>query len=66
MDETELRKTLQDLARVIVRNEIVAEHFLCGKGLVSREELGTEVREVDERLQYDREWQNRFPGLFAD
>ena len=66
MDETELRKTLQDLARVIVRNEIVAEHFLCGKGLVSREELYTEVREVDERLQHDREWQNRFPGLFPD
>jgi hypothetical protein len=40
MNETQLTKTLQGLAHSVVRDEIVTEHFLCGKVPVSREELG--------------------------
>ena len=66
MNETQLTKMLQGLAHSVVRNEIVTEHFLCGKVPVSREELGAKVREIDTELKEpgDTRLQRRFPELF--
>ncbi len=68
MNETQLTKTLQGLAHSIVRNEIVTEHFLCGKVPVSRDELGAKVREIDAELKDpgDTRLQRRFPELFPE
>ncbi len=65
MDEGQLRKMLQALAHYVVRNEIVCEHYLASLG-VPPDEISAKVREIDEQLQENTHWQNRFPGLFQN
>jgi hypothetical protein len=63
MKEEQLIDTLRTLARHIVRNELVCEHFLESQG-ISRENLWMRAREMDRHLKEHSDWQNRFPGLF--
>ncbi len=64
MNETEIRDTLQQLARYITRNEIVCEHFLTQESPASPCAIGETVREVDKQLGENTAWQRRFPYLF--
>jgi Mn-dependent DtxR family transcriptional regulator len=63
MNEAQLIDTLRTLARHVVRNELVCEHFLESLG-VSRENIWTKARGIDQHLKEHTDWQNRFPGLF--
>jgi hypothetical protein len=63
--EMDTKDLLQRLAHYVVRNEIVNERYLVSRGL-SMDEIGATVREVDEQLKRDTDWQNRFPGLFSE
>jgi Mn-dependent DtxR family transcriptional regulator len=63
MDEAQFMDALRTLARHIVRNELVCEHFLESLG-VSRENIWMRAREMDQHLKEHTDWQNRFPGLF--
>ena len=63
MKEEQLTEILQTLARHVVRNELVCEHFLESQGL-SREQIWTKARALDQHLKEHTEWKNRFPGLF--
>ena len=63
MKEEQLTEILQTLARHVVRNELVCEYFLESQGL-SREEIWTKARGLDQHLKEHTEWKNRFPGLF--
>jgi hypothetical protein len=66
MDEQLLRKTLQGLAHVVVRNELVTEYFLTQRLPVPIDDIGEKVREIDQHLVKNTGWQNRFPGLFPE
>jgi hypothetical protein len=55
---------LKNLAHTLVRNEILAEHFLAKSG-ASPDEIGAMARELDERLKNDTTLRGRFPALFA-
>ncbi len=66
MEEAQLREILQRLAHYVVRNEIGCEHFLTEQLPVSRAEIAAKVREVDEYLKQNTDWQHRFPGLFPE
>ena len=63
MKQEELLDTLRTLARHVVRNELVCEHFLEGLD-VSREDIWMKARGLDEHLRQHTDWQSRFPGLF--
>jgi Mn-dependent DtxR family transcriptional regulator len=63
MNEAQFMDALRTLARHIVRNELVCEHFLESQG-ISRESIWIKAREIDHHLQEHTDWQNRFPGLF--
>ena len=63
MKEAQLIETLRIVARNVVRNELVCEHFLESLG-VSRENIWIKAREMDQHLKEHSDWQNRFPGLF--
>ena len=63
MKEAQLIDVLRTLARHLVRNEIVCEHFLESLG-VSRENVWIKAREIDQHLKEHTDWQNRFQGLF--
>ncbi len=63
MNETEIKDTLQLLARIVVRNEIVNEYFLRQERPATVDALGAKVREVTAQLQ-DTDLAQRFPKLF--
>jgi len=63
MKEAQLIDTLRILARHVVRNELVCEHFLESLG-VSRENIWAKARELDQHLKEHTDWRNRVPGLF--
>ncbi len=63
MNETEIKDTLQLLARIVVTNEIVNEYFLRQERPATVDEIGAKVREVDKQLQ-DTDLAQRFPKLF--
>ena len=63
MKEEQLIDILRTLARHLVRNELVCEHFLESLG-ISRENIWIKAREIDQHLKERTDWQNRFPGLF--
>jgi Mn-dependent DtxR family transcriptional regulator len=63
MKEAQLIDVLRILARQLVRNEILCEHFLESLG-VSRENIWQKAREIDHYLKEHTDWQNRSPGLF--
>ena len=63
MEQEQLIDTLRILARNVVRNELVCEHFLESLG-VSRENIWLKAREIDQHLKEHTDWQNRFSGLF--
>jgi len=63
MKEAQLIDTLRTLARHLVRNELVCEHFLESLR-ISREDLWRKAHDVDQHLKEHTDWQNRFPGLF--
>ena len=63
MKEPQLIDTVRTLARHLVRNELVCEHFLESLG-ISRENIWTKAREIDQHLKEHTDWRNRFPGLF--
>ena len=63
MKEAQLIDTLRTLARHVVRNELVCEHFLESLG-VSRENLWIKAGEADQHLKEHTDWQSRFQGLF--
>ena len=63
MKEPQLIDTVRTLARQLVRNELVCEHFLESLG-ISRENIWRKARDIDQRLKEHTDWRNRFPGLF--
>jgi hypothetical protein len=63
MKEEQLIDALRIIARHLVRNELICEHFLESLG-ISRENIWVKAHEVDEYLKEHTEWKNRFPGLF--
>ena len=63
MKEEQSLDILRTLARHLVRNELVCEHFLESLG-ISRENIWLKAREIDHHLKEHTDWQSRFPGLF--
>jgi Mn-dependent DtxR family transcriptional regulator len=63
MKEAQLIDTLRTLARHVVRNELVCEHFLESLE-ISRENIWRKARDIDQHLKEHTDWQDRFPGLF--
>ena len=63
MNEAQSIDILRTLARHLVRNELVSEHFLESLG-ISRENIWIKAREIDQHLKEHTDWRNRFPGLF--
>lgn len=61
MNEEQIKDTLQRLARSVVINEIVIEHFLTQERRATVDEIGATIREITEQVEADVK--QRFPGL---
>lgn len=62
MNDTETKDTLQRLARTVVANEVVTEHFLRQGRPATLEEIFVKFEEVT--IHLDENLAQRFPGLF--